>query len=60
MKMDDIRIDSNIKEALFANKQEQAMISVSNMRKKAAAAGYLTEDEINAQIRAACKEMRQR
>ena len=49
--------NGNFEETIRAIKQAQAMIAVNNMRKKAAAAGYMTDDEINAEIQAAREEM---
>ena len=45
MKMDLTRIDGDSEETLSAIKQTQAMIAVNHMRKKADAAGYMTEYE---------------
>ena len=49
----------NFEEALQAVRQAQAMITVNKMRKRAAESGYMTEDEINAEIRATREEMNQ-
>jgi len=45
--------NGNLEETMQAIKQAQVMIVVNNMRKKAAAAGYMTNDEIDAEINAA-------
>ena len=49
--------DGNFEEMILAIKQAQAMIAVNNMRKKAAVTGYMSDDEINAEIADARKEM---
>ncbi|MCL1917253.1 MAG: type II toxin-antitoxin system Phd/YefM family antitoxin [Peptococcaceae bacterium] len=50
--------NGNFEEILFAIKQAQAMIAVNNMRQKAAAAGFMSDDDINREIEAAREEMR--
>ena len=50
--------NGNFEETVRAIKQAQAMIAVNNMRKKAAAAGYMSEEEINAEIKAARRGMK--
>ena len=49
--------DGNLEVTLSAFKQAQAMIAVNNMRKNAAAAGYMSDEEINAEIVAARAEI---
>ena len=49
----------NFEETLLAVKQAQAMIAVNNMRKKAASAGFMSDENINAEIKAAREEMRE-
>ena len=48
--------DGNLEEMLFAVKQARAMMAVNNIRKRAAAAGYMTDEEINAEIAAVREE----
>ena len=43
-------------ETVQAVRQAKAMIAMNNMRKKAAARGYMSEKEIEAEIREARKE----
>jgi len=50
--------DDNFEETLRAVKQAQAMMAINTMRKKAAEAGFMTDDEINAEINAAREETR--
>ncbi|MCL2106895.1 MAG: type II toxin-antitoxin system Phd/YefM family antitoxin [Oscillospiraceae bacterium] len=47
----------NMEELLRAVKQAQLMISVNRMRKIAANSGFMTDEEINAEIQAARKEI---
>ena len=48
--------EGDLEETIYAVKQAKAMISVNNMRKKAAAEGYMSEEEINSEIKAAREE----
>jgi len=48
--------DGNFEDMLRAVKQAQAMIAVNKMRKKAAEAGYMSDEDIQAEIDAARKE----
>ena len=48
--------DGSLEETLKAVKQAKAMIAFNSMRSKAAAKGYMTEEEIEAEIAAARKE----
>ena len=50
--------DGNFEEVWQDLRQIRAMRAVRNMRERAAAAGYMTDEEINAEIAAARKEMR--
>ena len=50
--------DDNFEETLRAVKQAQAMMTINTMRKRAAEAGFMTDDEINAEINAARDETR--
>ena len=49
---------SDFEETLQVIRQARAMMAIKSMREKAAAAGYMTDAEINAEIDAARKEMR--
>ena len=48
--------DGNFEETMLAIKQAQAMIAVNNMRKKAALAGLMSDEEINTEIKEARRE----
>ena len=48
----------NFEEMVLAVKQARAMIAVNNMRKKAAMAGYMSDEDIDAEIKAAREELR--
>ncbi|MCL2433428.1 MAG: type II toxin-antitoxin system Phd/YefM family antitoxin [Clostridia bacterium] len=47
----------NFEETLLAVKQALAMRAVNNMRQRAANAGYMTDEEIDAEIKAARGEI---
>ena len=49
--------NKDLDEMLMAVKQAQAMIAVNNMRKKAASAGYMKDEDIEAEIKAAREDM---
>ena len=49
--------DGDFEETLNSVRQARAMRAFNSMRRKAAEAGYMTEEEINAEIAAARKEM---
>lgn len=48
---------NNFEEVLHAVRQAKAMIAFNSMRMKAAASGYMSEEEINAEIDAARNEV---
>ena len=50
--------NGDFEETLQAVRQAQTMMVINRMRERAAAAGFMTDDEINAEINAARKEMR--
>jgi antitoxin (DNA-binding transcriptional repressor) of toxin-antitoxin stability system len=50
--------ERDFEETLQAVRQARAMMAVKRMQERAAAAGYMTDEEINAEIAAARKEMR--
>ena len=50
--------EDNFEELLRAIRQAKAMIAFNSMRETAAAYGYLSEDEVNAEIQAARAEQR--
>ena len=50
--------ERDLEETMMAIRQAKAIESVKRMRERAAASGYMSDEEINAEIAAARKEMR--
>lgn len=48
--------DGNFEETLKAVRQAKAMVAFNSMRAKAAAKGYMSDEEIDAEIKAARQE----